>query len=603
MLGKMVYLQCSPAIATVAVLICLFPRFCIAAVLWNPGVQSLTQMHNLTLAGHQPCFFSARPNVSLPNDNQGKSYVSSSGLNCLDDGSPHEAECWSVLEIDNWLPQWYLKTPQCAPNAISELDCNKQDPPEPWTTTFMRIAMRGGDWNSCSEVGNANCMYSPYACLGNNDDPLLRARYKYVAYTIASKNVLCLIACSKLTAQDIHQFFSTWSSLMDGTMNQAADSVSSMISVVDPIKKTHTGLRLFLNILTFGLTLLNGLDLGLSSIESTIFSTVIDAIGKAPVVKDQIWPKGSAESQDVQIDKLTDELQGPNGIHTTILDNLSNTLAVVQGNQTDVSAFLAFASGGHFSVDDNPSPFQDLGAYVHKGLLQVFTTYLVSEALHQNGWHALIVPGANPLTIDQGTGPCPKWAEGKGKYQCDWWDGSTKWMACNSYDNNSMCDNYWWYSETHNSAYTLVQDGKRPGKLGGDFLRTIFNKGWSTGPLLFEDAAICEFGSLIEQSATAVTYTSSYNGTAGFFYQGPPFTGYSAVNETTNFVSIPGGDTGNAFVAATWNKDTLSRILHPDLIFGLGGSEWNSRCVSQLNTTIANSWGPKGGDWTKNDGK
>ncbi|KAL8911669.1 MAG: hypothetical protein Q9171_003196 [Xanthocarpia ochracea] len=386
-------------------------------------------------------------------------------------------------------------------------------------------------------------------------------------------------------------------------MNQAADSVSGMISVVDPIKKQKTGLRLFLNILTFGLSFLSTFDLGLSTIQRALFTAVIDAIGKSPAVRDQLWPKETAESQDVQTDQLTDKLQGPNGFHSTILDNLARTQKVVQGeNQTDVSAFLAFTSGGFFSVDDDPSPFQGLGNNVYRSLLQVFTTYLISEALQGNGWHALIVPGANPVTIDNGTGPCPKWAEGEGKYQCDWWDGASKWMACNTYDADNMCDNHWWYSETHNSAYALVKDNNKPDEQGGDFLRTIFEKGWSTGPLLLENAAICEFAFLISQSATGVTYTSNYNGMAGFFYQGPPFTGYVAVNETTNFVSIAGGDTGNAFVAATWKMDSLSAIRHPDTVFsGTGGHDWDSRCVSQLNTTVANSWAPKKGEWTKND--
>ncbi|KAL8831467.1 MAG: hypothetical protein Q9170_005282 [Blastenia crenularia] len=390
---------------------------------------------------------------------------------------------------------------------------------------------------------------------------------------------------------------------MDSAMNQAADSVSSMISLVDPIKPQHTGLRLFLNILTFSLTLLNQFDLGLTSIGTTIFSTVIGAIEKAPIVHDQIWPKETAESQDVQIDKLTDRLQGPNGIHTTILENLDHTLEVVQGiNQTDVATFLSFASDGHFSIGDIPSLIQGLGDSVHKGILQVFTTYLISEALHQNGWHVLIVPGANPLDLDLGKeGTCPPWASGNDKYQCDWWNGATKWFGCNSYDDNSMCNNYWWYSKAHNSAYALVKDNGKPDKQGGDFLRTILSKGWSTGPLLLENAAICEFAYLISQSASNVVYTDDYNNVAGFFYQGPPFTGYSVVNETTNFISIAGSDSGNAFVAATKNGDSLSKIMHPDLVFGEGGPEWNSRCVSQLNTTVANSWGPKGGDWTKNN--
>ncbi|KAL8932330.1 MAG: hypothetical protein Q9211_006377, partial [Gyalolechia sp. 1 TL-2023] len=101
--------------------------------------------------------------------------------------------------------------------------------------------------------------------------------------------------------------------------------------------------------------------------------------------------------------------------------------------------------------------------------------------------------------------------------------------------------------------------------------------------------------------ATNVVYTDNYNNVAGFFYQGPPYTGYSVVNETTNFVSIAGGDTGNAFVAATWDANSLSKIMHPDVLFGTEGPSWNSRCLSQLNTTVANSWGPKKGEWTKNN--
>lgn len=390
---------------------------------------------------------------------------------------------------------------------------------------------------------------------------------------------------------------------MDSTMNQAADSISSMISLVDPIKKSNTRLRVFLNILTFGLSIVSSLDLGLSAVQTTVFSAVISAISTVPAVHDQLWPKESAESQDVQIDQLTDQLQGPNGVHTTILDNLAQTLMVVQGiNQSDVATFLAFASGGYFSMDDSPSPFADLGNSLHRGLLQVITTFLISEGLNKNGWHALIVPGVNPLTMDQGTGPCPKWAEGTDKYECDWWDGSTKWWDCGSLDEYNMCENHWWYSEAHNSAYALVKDGDEgPKSEGGDYLRTIFQKGWSTGPLLFEDAAICEFAYLISQSAGGISYTEDYNGLAGFFYQGPSFTGASAVNATTNFVSIAGGDTGNAFVAATWDANSLSKIVHPETIFGMAGPTWDSRCVSQLNTTVANSWDPKKGHWTQNN--
>ena len=165
----------------------MFFPFSSAAVLRLPTGQTMTQLANGTSWGNPNCDYSARPKVSLPDDSQTKSYLTSSGLNCLDDSSSHESECWDILKINDWLPQWFLQTPQCPPQAPSNAACNERDPPEPWTTTFMRITMNGGNWNGCSDMGNTNCQYHPYPCLGNNDDPLLRARYKYVAYTITSK--------------------------------------------------------------------------------------------------------------------------------------------------------------------------------------------------------------------------------------------------------------------------------------------------------------------------------------------------------------------------------------------------------------------------------
>lgn len=92
------------------------------------------------------------------------------------------------------------------------------------------------------------------------------------------------------------------------------------------------------------------------------------------------------------------------------------------------------------------------------------------------------------------------------------------WMAWTSYDNNSMCDNYWWYIQAHNSAYALVKDGKVHDKQDSDLLRTISEKAWSTGPLLSENAAICECASLISQSAAEISYITNYNGRTGFLY-------------------------------------------------------------------------------------
>lgn len=84
-----------------------------------PVDPQLIQMDNVSFVSHGRCPFGARPAVPLPGDGQRKEYTTSSGLSCLDIGSPHEAECWDLLQLDVWLAQWFLKTPQCPPNATS----------------------------------------------------------------------------------------------------------------------------------------------------------------------------------------------------------------------------------------------------------------------------------------------------------------------------------------------------------------------------------------------------------------------------------------------------------------------------------------------------
>ena len=160
------------------------------AALVLPLNSDIRQITDLNSTRNQLCPFSSAPVVSLSGDVQGKTYKTINGFDCLDLGSPHKAECWDILELDDWLPQWFLKTPQCPQNASSEADCNIRDPPEAWTATFMRIATGSPDWNGCSEVGGSNCQYKPDSkpdfCFGGIDTRLSKARYNYVAYTISS---------------------------------------------------------------------------------------------------------------------------------------------------------------------------------------------------------------------------------------------------------------------------------------------------------------------------------------------------------------------------------------------------------------------------------
>lgn len=375
-------------------------------------------------------------------------------------------------------------------------------------------------------------------------------------------------------------------------MSEASLSIDGIIHLVDPQKKTHVGLNAFLQVLSFGLGFLPGIGPeieGVSKIAIAAATIALEGIKAAPGIAQQIWPVGTQNSQPTQIDELQNNIPL---VLTELQANLQNGLKNVQGvNQSDVSSFLAFTGDGNFSVSQGSAPnFEAAAGTSVQPLLLAFTTYLVSTALAQNGWHALILPGIDPWGYSNGTAStCPSWGNG-----CH---GDTD-LQCDGYDQYGQCNGtYWWYSRAHNSAYTLNHNNKDSST---DIIQTIFSNGWSTGPLLFENAAICEMQNMLQQAnqtVKAFNYTA-VNGNAGFAYEGsiPDLdTGYTLpINSTTNFLPINGG--GFSQLSTMWNY--ANALFHPnDTFWKFDNDGLDFSCTSQLNTSIANSWG---GSWTKN---
>lgn len=269
---------------------------------------------------------------------------------------------------------------------------------------------------------------------------------------------------------------------------QASDTIQSIIDLIDQTKTTDIVLDALLTALGIGLSLIPDADpaveaaLGLSA---EFINELTKAISAVPVIAQQIWPVGTANSQTIQIDALVNQLDGVNGICNSLHGNYYNTLRAIQGNgQNDTSTFMAFASGGTFSLPLwNAPAVIALNPQDQSLLLQGFTTFLTSEALAQNGWKALILPGVDPAGIQAGTAPCPKWAGSA----C----AKSKNFQCDGYDRFGQCENnLWWYGNTTGSAYTILHDGKFDKKDALGILSMVFADGWSTGSLLFENAAI-----------------------------------------------------------------------------------------------------------------
>lgn len=233
---------------------------------------------------------------------------------------------------------------------------------------------------------------------------------------------------------------------MGSAMDQAQAAITGIIDLIDPVKKTNVHLDDILTVLGLGLMLIPvvGPEAELGVASALAINTLIVATQQVPSLAKVIWPVGTVDSQAFQIDQLTDEFSGSGGIRSNLQANLATMLQIVQGFEaTDVSAFLAFTGQGIFSVPSPVAPSVTASSVQQQqALLQVFTTFLTTTALADNGWTSIFLPGVDALGLHNGTASCPSWA-GSGCNQ------KTRDIGCESLDGFNQCDNtYWWYSES-----------------------------------------------------------------------------------------------------------------------------------------------------------
>ena len=191
-----------------------------------------------------------------------------------------------------------------------------------------------------------------------------------------------------------------------------------------------------------------------------------------------MWPVGTEDSQLYQISEL-------DGLNENITHQLEATLNTgLQKVEGDLDSFIAFASGGAFSVPEDQRPSLPNQT---DGLLLALTTYLVSTALKANGWNAAIVAGVDPRELTtNSSATLPAWALD----DCTECHKETD-MGCQSYDANNMCGR-WWYSSDLNSAYTLWGSGAMADGNPDQIISTILSNNWATGASLFQNASLCD---------------------------------------------------------------------------------------------------------------
>ena len=316
-----------------------------------------------------------------------------------------------------------------------------------------------------------------------------------------------------------------------------------------------------------------------------------------------------------------------NIVEEALEPRISQALANVMGeNQTDLSLFLAFAQRGEFSGlrDQFPNITSDTS-----GLLLGFTTFLVSEALKLDGWHAVASLDTDPLGLTNGTASCPGWApydadniqeifdpglptpNDDGTYCVKHPDFNNYGLDCYGYDEYGQCINsYWWYSQDSRTAFTLAKDpyngyfqpASKLEKDPTDILQTIFANKWSTGQLLLEHAGLCVFEAALYEAASAnkdVLFSIKNHTTtiAGITPLANPLD-----NPFINATSVPFAD----FKAILSDPFLNFKITSYDLLKPNGGLSLeppngvnytiskdgitNFDCTSQLNLTIYTDW-------------
>ena len=343
------------------------------------------------------------------------------------------------------------------------------------------------------------------------------------------------------------------------------------------------------------------------------------------VLKNDFAPN-TEESQDYQDITLVNKLQGPdNPTKKGFTRNLEAVLNFIQGGRLpgkgeEISRrFLDLAGKGDFTAQ-TPVVAPKLE------IAQNIQTYVITLSLALNGYDILMLPSIMPAELSDSRGAvCPKWAGD----QCN--SKTVDHLGCKDGVDpaTGMCG-YLWYSPGFKSAFTLV---KKEGKTSEEDVKSILlqlfgeSPPFSNGVSLFEGAAKCALGGMFPEGANATFEVwrppSIPNGVAewGFSFDKTNFpwlTPDSIPPEEASdpgkvFVPINGRDFGkdNAVVELSKSKGFFGSneertFAHPEKrLFEVGGDgKMDFGCLSQLNVSVANSWGGKDiNGWRRHVGK
>ena len=108
-------------------------------------------------------------------------------LNCAGGpGAPYDESCWGSLGLSDWLKNWNATAPKCAGADDGSSCCGpSNNPNEPWTTCFLRLALGNADYD-CSQINAKSCSLEGFT-LSSKANSSDQAELRYVVRNIYGK--------------------------------------------------------------------------------------------------------------------------------------------------------------------------------------------------------------------------------------------------------------------------------------------------------------------------------------------------------------------------------------------------------------------------------
>ena len=523
-------------------------------------------LHSLSLRGchRHPISFILIAIIHLISPSYTRGLLSRQTADCTNPVAGTNASCWESLGIPAWLSQFAGPNSTCATSSLANL----ADAGSSWGPCFVLTINQSDEGQTVAQQMGLLDAYltadsldqSALQMMPANDQP----RYLDV-----------LRALSRLS-----QFCNAWNNDVSSYVIGSGIDVPEIVGTLDMETQTSFARDELYRALLLGLPFsiayngsflpaFNTIGIPNELSLEDIGGLLLELAELATVPLSNI----SASATATEVVEASTILTGLMELSTTLSSRVQDAL---QSITSDLDVFLNVTANGTFVSAQNWAIPQGPGI-----LLQPLDTYLVSSILAQEDWIILALVGIDVVALSQtSTGSLPAWVLSN----CPTCTVPVN-FGCSSYNADNQCGR-WWYSQNLNSSFTLVQANNSSND-PTELITTIFQQGWTTGELLFENAAICAEPSRLVQTLPTMQRSQR---------PASPLTDYIdswfwrlmgvAPRSGTASVDIVVSDAFNVFIASQPGP-----THHPaGTIFNITNGKIDFACMSQLDVQLGWNW-------------